>query len=299
MGRRRRAQDPGLIVEVSDRVAVVTGGASGIGRALCLMLAEHGAAAVVVSDSDGPGAAQVAAEITAGGRAAMAVTADVASEPDVQALARRVEQEFGRIDLFFSNAGIIVAGGIEVPDEAWSRIWAINVQSHVYAARAVLPGMLARGAGYLVVTASAAGLLTQLGSAPYAVTKHAAVALAEWLSITCGDRGIGVSCLCPQAVSTNLGATSLREVGGLVPPGPETGAVPSAEGNGSVSRQASVDGVRTPDEVAASVLAGVADERFLILPHPEVATYELRRATDRDRWLSGMRRMHSRLIGRG
>jgi len=139
MGRRRRAQDPGLIVEVSDRVAVVTGGASGIGRALCLMLAEHGAAAVVVSDSDGPGAAQVAAEITAGGRAAMAVTADVASEPDVQALARRVEQEFGRIDLFFSNAGIIVAGGIEVPDEAWSRIWAINVQSHVYAARAVLP----------------------------------------------------------------------------------------------------------------------------------------------------------------
>ncbi len=286
-------------MDVSERVAVVTGGASGIGRALCLALAEHGAAAVVVSDSDGPGAARVAAEITAGGRAAMAVTADVASEPDVRALARRAEQEFGRIDLFFSNAGIIVAGGIEVPDEAWSRIWAINVQSHVYAARAILPGMLARGGGYLVVTASAAGLLTQLGSAPYAVTKHAAVALAEWLSITYGDSGIGVSCLCPQAVSTNLGATSLREVGGLVPPAPETGAVPSAAGNGSVSRQASVDGVRTPDEVAASVLAGVADERFLILPHPEVATYELRRATDRDRWLSGMRRMHSRLTGRG
>jgi NAD(P)-dependent dehydrogenase (short-subunit alcohol dehydrogenase family) len=254
---------------------------------------------VLVSDSDGPGAARVAAEITAGGRAAVAVTADVASEPDVQALARRAEQEFGRIDLFFSNAGIIVAGGIEVPDEAWSRIWAINVQSHIYAARAVLPGMLARGGGYLVVTASAAGLLTQLGSAPYAVTKHAAVALAEWLSITYGDRGIGVSCLCPQAVSTNLGATSLREVGGLVPPAPETGAVPSAAGNGSVSRQASVDGVRTPDEVAASVLAGIADGRFLILPHPEVATYERRRATDRDRWLSGMRRMHSRLTGRG
>ena len=286
-------------MQVSDRVAVVTGGASGIGRALCRALAEHGAAAVLVSDSDGPGAARVAAEITAGGRAAVAVTADVASEPDVQALARRAEQEFGRIDLFFSNAGIIVAGGIEVPDEAWSRIWAINVQSHIYAARAVLPGMLARGGGYLVVTASAAGLLTQLGSAPYAVTKHAAVALAEWLSITYGDRGIGVSCLCPQAVSTNLGATSLREVGRLVPPAPETGAVPSAAGNGSVSRQASVDGVRTPDEVAASVLAGIADGRFLILPHPEVATYERRRATDRDRWLSGMRRMHSRLTGRG
>jgi NAD(P)-dependent dehydrogenase (short-subunit alcohol dehydrogenase family) len=286
-------------VDVRDRVAVVTGGASGIGRALCLALAEHGAAAVVVSDSDAPGAAQVAAEITESKRTALAVAADVASEPDVQALAKRAEQEFGQIDLFFSNAGIIVAGGIEVPDAAWSRIWAINVHSHVYAARAILPGMLARGGGYLVVTASAAGLLTQLGSAPYAVTKHAAVALAEWLSITYGDSGIAVSCLCPQAVSTNLGATSLREVGGLVPPAPDTGAVPSSAGNGSVSRQASVDGVLTPGQVAASVLAGVADERFLILPHPEVATYELRRATDRDRWLSGMRRMHSRLTGRG
>ena len=252
----------------------------------------------MVSDSDAPGAAQVAAEITESGRTALAVAADVASEPDVQALARRAEQEFGQIDLFFSNAGIIVAGGIEVPDAAWSRIWAINVHSHVYAARAILPGMLARGGGYLVVTASAAGLLTQLGSAPYAVTKHAAVALAEWLSITYGDRGIAVSCLCPQAVSTNLGATSLREVGGLVPPAPDTGAVPSSAGNGSVSRQASVDGVLTPEDVAASVLAGVAEERFLILPHPEVATYELRRATDRDRWLSGMRRMHGRLTGR-
>jgi NAD(P)-dependent dehydrogenase (short-subunit alcohol dehydrogenase family) len=286
-------------VQVSDRVAVVTGGASGIGRALCLALAEGGAAAVVVCDADGPGAAGVAAEISGHGGTGIAVTADVASEPDVQALARRAEQEFGRIDLFFSNAGIIVAGGIEVPDEAWSRIWAINVQSHVYAARAILPGMLARGSGYLMVTASAAGLLTQLGSAPYAVTKHAAVALAEWLSITYGDRGIGVSCLCPQAVSTNLGATSMREVGGLMPPAVDTGAVPSPAGKGSVSRQASVDGVLTPEQVAETVLAGVADDRFLILPHPGVATYELRRATDRDRWLSGMRRMHSRLTGRG
>ena len=286
-------------MEVRDRVAVVTGGASGIGRALCLALAEHGAAAVVVSDTDGTGAAAVAAEITAGGAAALAVPADVASEPAVRAMVARAEQEFGRIDLFFSNAGIIVAGGIEVPDEAWSRIWAINVQSHVYVARAVLPGMLARGGGYLMVTASAAGLLTQLGSAPYAVTKHAAVALAEWLSITYGDRGIRVSCLCPQAVSTNLGATSMMQVGGLVPPAPDTGAIPSATGNGSVSRQASVDGVLTAEQVAASVLAAVADDRFLILPHPEVATYERRRATDRDRWLSGMRRLHSRLAGRG
>jgi len=286
-------------MEIKDRVAVVTGGASGIGRSLSLALAEHGAAAVVVSDVDADGAAMVAAEITGRGWQALAVAADVASEPEVQALAARAEQEFGRIDLVCSNAGIIVAGGIEVPDEAWSRIWAINVQSHVYLARAALPGMLTREGGYLVVTASAAGLLTQLGSAPYAVTKHAAVAFAEWLSITYGDRGIGVSCLCPQAVSTNLAATSMREVGGLLPRTADSGSVPSAVGSSSASRQASVDGVLTPDQVAASVLAAVAEERFLILPHPEVANYERRRAEDRDRWLNGMRRMHSRLSGRG
>jgi NAD(P)-dependent dehydrogenase (short-subunit alcohol dehydrogenase family) len=285
-------------MEIKDRVAVVTGGASGIGRSLCLAFGEHGAAAVVVSDIDAQGAAQVAAEITSRGQHALAVTADVASEPDVQALVARAEQAFGRIDLVCSNAGIIVAGGIDVPDDAWSRIWAINVQSHIYLARAVLPGMLARGEGYLVITSSAAGLLTQLGSAPYAVTKHAAVALAEWLSISYGDRGICVSCLCPQAVTTNLGATSLREVAGLVPAPADRGAIPAAAGNGSVSRQASVDGVLTPDQVAANVLAAVADEQFLILPHPEVATYERRRAEDRDRWLGGMRRLQGRLAGR-
>jgi NAD(P)-dependent dehydrogenase (short-subunit alcohol dehydrogenase family) len=285
-------------VDTRDRVAVVTGGASGIGRSLCLALAEHRAAAVVVSDADDQGAARVAAEITARGHQALAVTADVANEADVQALISRAEQAFGRIDLFCSNAGIIVAGGIEVPDEAWSRIWAINVQSHVYVARAVLPGMLARGQGHLVITASAAGLLTQLSSAPYAVTKHAAVAFAEWLAIAYGDRGIAVSCLCPQAVATNLGATSLRELRGLAPLADDTGAIPSAAGGGSVSRQASVDGVLTPDEVADCVLAGVSGERFLILPHPQVATYERRRAEDRERWLVGMRRLQGRLAGR-
>ena len=284
-------------MEIRDRVAVVTGGASGIGRSLSIALAGHGAA-VVVSDVDADGAAMVAAEIAGRGQQALAVIADVASEPDIQALINQAEQAFGRIDLVCSNAGIIVAGGVEVPDEAWSRIWAINVQSHIYLARAVLPGMLARGEGYLVITASAAGLLTQLGSAPYAVTKHAAVALAEWLSISYGDCGIGVSCLCPQAVTTNLGATSLREVAAFVPAPADTGAIPAAAGSGSVSLQASVDGVLTPDQVAASVLAGVADERFLILPHPQVATYERRRAEDRDRWLGGMRRLHGRLAGR-
>lgn len=284
-------------MDIRNRVAVVTGGASGIGRALCLAFVTGGAAGVVVADVDAQGAAAVAAEITSAGNKALAVTADMSREAEVQALVARAEEAFGRIDVFCSNAGIIVAGGVEVPDEAWSRIWAINVQSHVYVARAVLPGMLARGEGYLVITASAAGLLTQLGSAPYAVTKHAAVALAEWLAITYGDRGIRVSCLCPQAVTTNLGATSLREIGGLALAARD-GAVPSTDA-GSVSRQAAVDGVLTPDQVAASVVDGLAAERFLMLPHPEVATYERRRAEDRDRWLGGMRRLHARLAGKG
>jgi NAD(P)-dependent dehydrogenase (short-subunit alcohol dehydrogenase family) len=271
---------------VAGRVAVVTGAASGIGRASALALAAQGAAGVVVADLDGEGAAKVAAEIEAAGHRALAVTADMAREADAQALAAQAEAEFGRIDLFFSNAGIIVGGGVEVPDEAWQRIWAVNVHSHVYAARAVLPAMLARGDGYLIFTASAAGLLTQLGSAPYSVTKHALVALAEWLSITYGDQGIKVSCLCPQAVRTNLGATSRAQVGGgtLRPPGSAS--------------EAAVDGVLTSEQVAETVLAGIADERFLILPHPEVAVYERRRADDRERWLRGMRRFQARLAGR-
>ena len=276
-------------MKIRGKVAVVTGGASGIGRALCLALAGAGAAGVVVADVDGDGAASVAAEITAGGRRALAVTADVSREADVQAMIGRTEAELGPVGLVCSNAGIIVAGGVEVPDEAWSRIWAINVQSHVYLARAVLPGMLARGGGYLVITASAAGLLTQLGSAPYAVTKHAAVALAEWISITHGDQGIGVSCLCPQAVTTNLGQTSAREIPGSLP------ATGLEVGTGSA--QASVDGVLSAGQVAASVMEGIGAGRFLILPHPEVATYELRRAQDRDRWLSGMRRLQARITG--
>ena len=271
------------MAQVAGRVAVVTGGASGIGRALALALGAAGAAGVVVADLDGEGAAKVAGEIEAAGHRALAVTADLAREVDVRDLVARAVDAFGQVDLVFSNAGIIVGGGVEVPDEAWSRIWAVNVQSHVYVARAVLPAMLARGDGYLIFTASAAGLLTQLGSAPYSVTKHALVALAEWLSITHGDQGIKVSALCPQAVETNLGATSRAQV-----------ATGPARLPGSVS-SAAVDGVLSPEEVADVVLAGVADERFLILPHPEVATYEQRRAQDRERWLSGMRRLQARL----
>jgi NAD(P)-dependent dehydrogenase (short-subunit alcohol dehydrogenase family) len=273
-------------MDIEQRVAVVTGGASGIGRALCVALAQQGARGVVVADVDAGGAAQTAADIEAAGHRALAVPADMSREDEVKALVARSEEAFGPIDLFCSNAGIIVDGGVEVPDEAWSRIWAINVQAHVYAARALLPGMLARGEGYLVITASAAGLLTELGSASYSVTKHAAVGLAEWLSITYGDRGLRVSCLCPQAVRTNLIATSHREVSEMPP-----------ERTGLGTPQASVDGVLTPEDVAACVIEGITDERFLILPHPDVATYEQRRAGDRDRWLRGMRRLHARLAG--
>jgi NAD(P)-dependent dehydrogenase (short-subunit alcohol dehydrogenase family) len=273
-------------MDISGKVAVVTGGASGIGRSLCVALADHGAAAVVVADVDGPGAAQTAAAVEAAGRRALAVPADMSREDDVKALVTKAEETFGRIEIFCSNAGIIVDGGVEVSDEAWSRIWAINVQAHVYAARALLPGMLARGEGYLVITASAAGLLTELGSAPYSVTKHAAVGLAEWLSITYGDRGLRVSCLCPQAVRTNLIATSHREVSEM-----------PQERSGLGTPQASVDGTATADDVAACVIEAIGDERFLILPHPEVATYEQRRAGDRDRWLRGMRRLQARLGG--
>jgi NAD(P)-dependent dehydrogenase (short-subunit alcohol dehydrogenase family) len=277
-------------MDIGRRVAVVTGGASGIGRALCLALAEQGAAAVVVADLDADAAAQVAATIEAGGHRALAVTADVASRADAEALVAAAQDAFGHVDLLCSNAGIIVGGGVEVDDEAWSRMWAVNVQSHVYLTRAVLPGMLARGAGYLLYTASAAGLLTQLGSAPYAVTKHAVVALAEWLSITYGDQGIAVSCLCPQAVSTNLGATSRRQVGA---------DIPTTWSDRGAGPQAAVDGVLEPDQVAACVMAGIGAERFLILPHPEVATYERRRAQDRERWLRGMRRLQARLSSGG
>jgi NAD(P)-dependent dehydrogenase (short-subunit alcohol dehydrogenase family) len=275
-------------MEITGKVAVVTGGASGVGRTLCIGLADRGAAGVVVCDIDAEGAAKVATEIEGAGQRAVPVRADVSVEADVQALVTAAETAFGPIGLFFSNAGIIVAGGPEASDEAWSRIWAINVQSHIYVARWVLPGMLARGEGYLEITASAAGLLTQLGSAPYAVTKHAAVAFAEWLSITHGEQGLVVSCLCPQAFTSNLLTTSRREVG--------TSGLPEVSATGG-SAQAAVDGVLTSEQVAAAVLDAVGTEQFLILPHPDVATYECRRADDRERWLRGMRRMQARLSG--
>ena len=281
-------------MELADRVVVVTGGASGIGRSLVLAFAAAGARGVVVADLDGAGAERVAAEV---GHRGLGLACDVSVEADVQAAVTAAEDRFGPVDVFCANAGILVTGGIEVPEAAWDRAWSINVKSHLYAARAVIPSMVERGGGHLVHTASAAGLLTQLGAAPYTVTKHAVVSFAEWLSITYHDAGVRVSALCPQAVATNLGWTSRQALAGepvTVPP-PSGDSVTAAAGVGLVGG-AGADGVLSPDEVAAKVLEAIRDERFLILPHAEVETYEKRRADDRERWLRGMRRAQAQMV---
>jgi NAD(P)-dependent dehydrogenase (short-subunit alcohol dehydrogenase family) len=252
-------------MQVRDRVCVVTGGASGIGRALARRFASDGARAVVLVDRDAKGAEAVAESV--GG---VGMQADVGREDDIRRVIDDVETRSGPIDLFCSNAGILIAGGPEVANDDWQRIWDINVMAHVLAARHLVPRMLARGGGYLLQTASAAGLLSQVGSAPYAVTKHAAVAFAEWLAITYGDRGLKVSVLCPQAVRTAM-----------------TDDIPG----GGV---AGIDGMLEPDRVADAVLEGLAAERFLILPHPEVAEYVRRKGEDVERWLRGMRRLQAR-----
>jgi len=252
-------------MKVTGKVVVVTGGANGIGRALCRRFAAEGARGVVVADIDEAGAQAVASEI--GG---IAVRTDVAKETEVIALVHRATGEFGQIDLFCSNAGIGIEGGVETSNSEWQRIWDINFMAHVFAARAVLPQMLERHDGYLLQTVSAAGVLTQIGSAPYAVTKHAALSLAEWLSITYGDAGIKVSALCPQGVRTKM----LED---------------AAFGGGAFILDTAIE----PEQVAAAVVEGLDKETFLILPHPEVAEYHRRKATDYDRWLRGMRRLQA------
>lgn len=241
----------------------------GIGRALCQRFAAEGARAVVVADLEFDKAQQVAAEI--GG---VAVKTDVSNEADIINLVKQATEQFGRIDLFCSNAGIIgKPGGAEVSNKDWQEIFGVNVMAHIYAARAVLPQMIERGEGYLLQTASAAGLLTQIGSAPYSVTKHAAVAFAEWLSITHADRGVKVSCLCPQGVRTRM-----------------------LLGEDGTGENFLVAGSVSPEEVADCVIKGLAEERFLILPHPEVADYFQRKANDYDRWLRGMRRLQANVL---
>ena len=255
-------------MELRDKVVVVTGGGSGIGQAMCRRFVAEDARAVVVADLDADAAGAVAHDI--GG---FAVSTNVAVEADVVALVDKVTERYGPIDLFCSNAGIGVGADIETPDEDWERIWRVNLMAHVYAARAVIPAMVARGEGYLLNTASAAGLLTNLGALPYSVTKHAAVGLAEWIAITYGDRGIKVSCLCPQGVDTPMLRAARGDVSG-----------------DSVLRGG---GLMQPETVAEAVVDGLRDERFLILPHPEVAEYFRRKADDYDRWLRGMRRLQA------
>lgn len=252
-------------MELNGKICVVTGAAGGIGAAMARRFKAAGAAAVVVADVQAEPLRAVAEEI--GG---LAVTCDVTKESDIIALAAAAEDAYGPIDVFCSNAGIARNGGEESPDALWQLNWDLHVMAHVYAARTVAPKMAARGSGYLVNTASAAGLLSHLDSATYAVTKHAAVAFAEWLAITYGDRGVRVSVLCPQAVRTAMTA-------------------------GHEDSVASVDGMIEADQVADDVLAAMAAEDFLILPHPEVREYIQRKAGDYDRWLGGMRKLRRRM----
>ncbi len=262
---------------VSGRVVVVTGGANGIGRALCRRFAADGAKAVVVADLDAAGARAVAGEI--GGTA---VGTDVTREGDVERLVAQTLERFGVIDLFCSNAGIAVDGGETTPDAEWRRCWDVNVMGHVHAARAVLPSMLERGEGYLLQTVSAAGLLTHIHSATYAVTKHAALAFAEWMAVAYGDRGIKVSALCPQGVKTDM----LRRAA-------EGASLRASGASAAKGRDFLLDTALEPEKVADDVVKGIAEERFLILPHPEVAEFFQRKAGDYDRWLRGMRRLRA------
>ena len=254
-------------MKIAGKVCVVTGGASGIGKALATRFIAEGATTVVIADLNADMVSAVGAEI-----GAQAHALDVRDESAIAALVASVEAEHGQIDLFCSNAGIIGVDGepwwaTGADNALWQRMWEIHLMSHVYAARVCLPAMIARGEGYFLNTASAAGLLAQIGSAPYSVTKHAAVSFAESLAITHGDDGIKVSCLCPQAVDTAMTA------------GTDGGGV------------AGVDGMLSAEAVAEAVIQGLDAESFLILPHPEVEEYRQNKARSYDRWLGGMRKL--------
>jgi NAD(P)-dependent dehydrogenase (short-subunit alcohol dehydrogenase family) len=255
-------------MRLGGRTVVVTGAAGGIGRALALRCAEEGAR-VAVTDISAERLAGVGEELGGGH---LVVAADVADDEALGSLLSRTESELGPVDVFFANAGVAIGEDpLDTPDEVWELALSVNVRAHILAARRLLPGWLERGEGYFVATASAAGLLTQIGSAPYAVTKHAAVAFAEWLSVTYGDHGVRVSCMCPMGVRTAMlqgGELSHRVV--------------KAAG-----------AVLEPEEVADVVIEAIDAERFLILPHPEVLTFFQRKAMDYDRWLAGMRRLQS------
>jgi len=249
-------------MEIRDKIIVVTGAAGGIGRALCLAFAEAGARAIACVDRDGTGAQDIARLVNG-----LAVSVDVSHEDQIADMIARVEKTLGPIDLFCSNAGILTEGGTEVANTDWQRLWEVNVMAHVWAARHIVPRMIARGGGYLLNTASAAGLLNQIGSAPYGVTKHAAVGFAEWLAMTHGDDGIRVSVLCPQAVRT-------------------------AMTEGFEDHVAAIDGMLEPEVIAQACIDAIRAETFLVLPHAAVLDYMRLKTADYDRWIGGMRKLN-------
>lgn len=249
-------------MDIQGQIVVVTGAASGIGKALAAAFAAAGAKSVVCADLNLAGAQEVARDV--GG---IAMAADVSNEDDIADLVERTEAEVGPIGIFCSNAGILTSGGTEVGNDTWQKMWEVNVMAHIWAARHVVPRMAERGGGYLLNTASAAGLLNQVGSMPYGVTKHAAVGAAEWLAFTHADQGIKVSLLCPQAVRSEM--TRGKEEG-----------------------VASMDGMLEPEPVAEACLQAIRDETFLVLPHPEVLGYMRNKTENYDRWLGGMRKLN-------
>ncbi|MDH3320050.1 MAG: SDR family oxidoreductase [Betaproteobacteria bacterium] len=253
-------------MELKGKVAVVTGAASGIGRAAALRFAREGVAGLALADLNMAGLKPVAAEVKG-----LAVACDVSREADIQRLVLQAEERFGRVDVYFSNAGIVRRGGLEAGDAEWDRNWRIHVMAHVWAARAVVEKMVARGSGYFLVTASAAGLLNIVESATYGVTKHGAVAFAEWLAIAYGRRGLRVSCLCPQAVITGM-----------------------YKGDGG---SAGVDGALSAEQVADEIVKVMTEERFLVLPHPTVLNYMRNKTADYDRWIGGMQKLYAKHQG--
>ena len=253
-------------MDLAGKVAVITGAASGIGRAAARRFAQAGAAGLVLADLNMAGLKPVAEEVKG-----LAVACDVSREADIKRLVQQAEEKHGRIDVVFSNAGIVQRGGLAASDAEWDRNWRIHVMAHVWAARATVEKMVARGGGYFLVTASAAGLLNIVESATYGVTKHAAVAFAEWLAIAYGRRGLKVSCLCPQAVITGM-----------------------YKGDGG---SAGVDGALTAEQVAEEIVKVMAAERFLVLPHPTVLDYMRHKTADYDRWIGGMQKLYAKHQG--
>ena len=256
-------------MEVKDKIIVITGGGSGIGRALAVRFHAEGAKKIVAVDINLSNAEDTAQMVDG-----VAMMADVAVEADIQRVIEDTESTLGPIDLFCSNAGVGMGENIDSPNEEWQTIWDINVMSHVYAARHLVPRMVSRGGGYFLNTSSAAGLLNQIGGAAYGVTKHAAVGFGEWLAIHHKHEGIKVSMLCPQAVRTPMTAI-------------DNDAVAAAANNGMIE----------PEELAETVIEELRKESFLILPHPVVLDYMRNKTTDYDRWIGGMSRLMQKITG--